>query len=254
MSPLFLLTYLEEHIVLTNTASFQSNGSQNGTVEITPCGDGTYCCGSNNLRCCNTNESFTIPTQSSVVAANVTETVLVTHTASSGDASTFRGATIGLGAALGVVALAGLGAVLWLLRRNRSLYQQLVEAQSAAPQYQDGGHHAAGMAQTTPGSHAAHPYQESSYGGDTITNATSSPNPQHGFFKPPLSPSIGGGGGGGRGTPGSPSEIDGQRYSELDATMGNGNRGSLMTSPLQEGTESGIESRGQSPRIGVGSP
>lgn len=139
--------------------------------------------------------------------------------------------------------------MLWLLRKNRSLYQQLVEAQST-PQYQDGGH-AAGMAQTTPGSHVAHPYQESAYGGDTITNATSSPNPQHGFFKPPLSPSIGGGG---RGTPGSPSEIDGQRYSELDATMGNGNRGSLLTSPLQEETGSGIESRGQSPRIGVGSP
>lgn len=223
-----------------------SNGSQNGTVEITPCGDGTYCCGSNNLRCCDTDEAFTIPTQSSVITDNVTETVIVTHTASADDeSSTFRNATIGLGAALGVVALVGLGSVLWLLRKNKHLYQQLAQAQSDQQNSPYGHHHGAStgggaMSQMTPGSYSAHPYQESYINGETAGSAMTSPNPQRGSFlsKPPMSPTSVTG----RGTPGAPSEIDGQRYSELDATMGGGDRGHLVTSPpLREEPESAVD-------------
>ena len=201
----------------------QNNGSQNGTVELTPCGDGTYCCGSNNLGCCDTDRAFTIPTQSSVVASNVTETVRATVTASS-DASTFRSATIGLGAALGVVALMAIGAILWLRRKNSALYKQLTEANAALDSaQQQNQNHGTAMSQT-PASHSARPYQESYLGGDTATNATSSPNPQYAYYKqPPMS-----------GSPATPSEIDGQRYSELDATMINADRGSLMTSPMPE--------------------
>lgn len=157
--------------------------------------------------------------------------------------STFRNATIALAAILGVMGLVASGTILWLLRKNKRLYRQLAEAQSqpGAPYPENSG--AAAMSQVTPASRTAHPYQDSYLGDDTVASTTTSPNPQHGSFvsKPPLSPSVATG----RGTPGLPSEIGGQRYSELDATMGNGDRGSLAMSTLQENPE------GHSPHTGT---
>jgi hypothetical protein len=213
-----------------------AEGSQNGTVELTPCGDGTYCCGSSN-RCCDTDRAFAIPTQSSVVASNVTETAYVTETAGSdGDVSTFRSATIGLAAVLGVVALAAIGAILWLRRKNSNLYKQLTEANAALDSAQQANNGTV-MSQT-PASHSVQPYQES-YMGDTATNVTTSPNPQYAYYKHPAMSGT---------SPATPSEIDGQRYSELDATMINADRGSLMTSPMPEEHQFQQQQQQQPPR------
>lgn len=166
----------------------------------------------------------------------MTETAIVTETAAA-DASAMRGATIGLAVVLGVVTLFAVGAILWLVRRNKSLRRQLNEASSSSSDPQE----PTTAVTQTPISLAARPYQESYLGGDSATNVTSSPNPQYSYYgKPPLSSA---------GVPTSPSEIDGQRYSELDATADNGNRGSLLTSPLrEEGSPRGTPI--PSPRIG----
>lgn len=172
---------------------------------MTSCTDGTYCCGNNNLTCCGTDFAITIPTQPSVITddddeSTTTETAYVTETSTP---STFKNATIGLAVVVGVVALAALGAILYLLRRNRSLYAQL-NAQTPPPET---------PAKDTPMTQTTQPYHDSTYGAPTT--AASSPHMQQREysaphqFKPayahtPISPGI--------------SEVEGtQRYSELDA-------------------------------------
>lgn len=103
---------------LTEVHPMQKNGSSNETVEITPCTDGMYCCGHNNLACCGTDEAFEIPMQSSVAASRVTETSLVTQFVTP---SAYKDATIGLSAVLGASVLGATCAIVWLTRQNRSL-------------------------------------------------------------------------------------------------------------------------------------
>ncbi|KAF4120084.1 hypothetical protein GMORB2_3495 [Geosmithia morbida] len=100
----------------------KKHGSSNGSVEITPCTDGKYCCGSNNLACCGTDEAFEIPT----MADKSTETA---NRAAS--ATRYKNSTIGLAVALGIVAFAAAAAVLWLTRKNRRLSDGL--ASGAVP-------------------------------------------------------------------------------------------------------------------------
>ena len=180
-----------------HTDECQNGGTSNGTAEISPCGDGTYCCGHNNLNCCDTDKAFTLPTQSSVVASNVTETAVVTETANS---SSYKDATIGLAVVLGVVALAALLGILWLLKKNRELSSQLAQNQQPT--------HA--QMQQTPQSQYMDPYLQEQED-ERRTEITSASSPSHGHsaftpYKPPTSPSV--------------PEIDGNhhRYSELDAT------------------------------------
>jgi hypothetical protein len=106
---------------------FQSGGSSDGTVEITPCTDGKYCCGHNNLSCCGTTRAFELPTLVNVTTGNVTQTSVVTETAIA-ESATFKNVTIGLAAALGVVALIAAGAVFALHRKNLALHKQLNDA------------------------------------------------------------------------------------------------------------------------------
>lgn len=169
----------------------QSGGSANETVEITPCTDGKYCCGHNNLGCCGTDEAFEIPTQASVIADNLTETQVVTETASP-SGSPYKDATIGLAVVLGVGALAAVGAILWLLRKNKGLYQQLQQAQPPVQEIRDPSFRDPNLQET---------------GDGTEYTGPSSPRQQWAVYKPSASPSV--------------PEADGNphRYSELDATV-----------------------------------
>jgi hypothetical protein len=164
--------------------SDEDGGNPEGTVEMTDCTDGTYCCGLNNLNCCGTDRAFKIPTQESVV-----EDGGANNSDSDDDSSTFKNATIGLGAALGVVLLLALGSIFWLARKIKLLRRQLDEKSRAetAP---------------APAPHAAQSYQP------TMT-ATSPGISEYTYSKPVFGA-----------VPGSPrpSEIHGEsRYSELDA-------------------------------------
>lgn len=174
----------------------QHGGSSNDTAEITPCGDGTYCCGRENLGCCDTERAFSLPTLADVVSENVTETAVVTEAASSN--SSYKDATIGLAVVLGVVALAALLGALWLLKKNKALQTRVQDMQQAPPSHM----------QQTPHSQYADPYLQD-HEDEPGTEITSASSPRHGAFapyKPPTSPSM--------------PEVDGsqQRYSELDAT------------------------------------
>ncbi|GAP88130.2 hypothetical protein SAMD00023353_1501030 [Rosellinia necatrix] len=98
-----------------------NDGSVNGPVEMTACSDGTgtYCCGRNQLGCCGTDRAIVIPTQGSVVTSpNVN---------ADDSGTTFRNATIGLAAALGVLLITTVGIIIWLLRQNKSIKKQLSE-------------------------------------------------------------------------------------------------------------------------------
>lgn len=171
----------------------KKGGSSNDTVEITPCDDGTYCCGHNNQACCDTDEAFKIPTQSSVIA-EATETAVV-H---SDDETTFKNATIGLAVVVGVVAIAAIAAIAWLFRKNKSLDQKYQQASKQPPpettmqqqQYPP-----------TPGYTAQYPYGHSDMG-------STAASPQAGTFSPTKSP----------GSPALTEAGNYQRYSELDAT------------------------------------
>ncbi|CAM1504265.1 Fc.00g018560.m01.CDS01 [Cosmosporella sp. VM-42] len=93
----------------------ESGGSTNGTAELTPCTDGTYCCGHNNLTCCGTSYAVKVPIQASVIASEKAKN----------DTSALKNTAIGLGAALGVVSILFTAAILWLMRKNKSLRWRL---------------------------------------------------------------------------------------------------------------------------------
>lgn len=126
------------------TKTKQKGGSQNDTVELTPCGDGSYCCGRNNLNCCNTDEAFKIPTQDSVVISNDAESGDGTCAAVN---SIYKTASIGLGATFGAVALVSLGIIIQLWRQKKSIVKRLADIQPSMHQ--------------TPTSYSPRPYQES---------------------------------------------------------------------------------------------
>uniref|UniRef100_A0A8H7KDV7 Mid2 domain-containing protein n=1 Tax=Bionectria ochroleuca TaxID=29856 RepID=A0A8H7KDV7_BIOOC len=185
-------------------------GSSNGTVEITPCTDGKYCCGHNNLTCCGTSRAFELPTlvnvKGSSSAANVTQTAIVTETAIA-ESATFKNATIGLAVVVGVIALAAAGAVFALHRKNLALHKQLDEARAAAPAP------APAMQQASHGGQyhrdEIDPYQDFG-GGSTITSASvyGGALSQHNKTFSTIPPS----------SPGPSEAPTHMRYSELDAT------------------------------------
>ena len=186
----------------------QSGGSANETVAITPCGtDNKYCCGNNNLDCCGTDEAFEIPTQASVISDNLTETQVVTETASaSGSGQSYKDAAIGLGVVFGVGALTAIGGILWLLKQNKSLREQLQQAQQQPS-----------VAETpAPG----YSYHQGTDAGTDYTGPSSPPQDWAAYnMKPPASPSV--------------PEVDGNthRYSELDAAAASGNMYNGPSSP-----------------------
>ncbi len=96
-------------------SSTQWGGSVNGTVELTPCTDGTFCCGKNNLTCCGSQYAVSVTTQASVVVVQ-TATTTATPSGVPGIA-----AVAGLGAGLGVVILVSIGIIVCLRRRNTAL-------------------------------------------------------------------------------------------------------------------------------------
>lgn len=101
----------------------ESGGSANGTVEITPCSDGTYCCGHNNLNCCGTDSAFKIPSLVNIE----------TDTDKSDGSGAFKSATIALAVILGVVALVALITIWALRRKNKALYHQLSQTPPSPP-------------------------------------------------------------------------------------------------------------------------
>jgi hypothetical protein len=175
-------------LICTNKS--QENGNSNGTVELSNCGDGTYCCGHDNLECCGTDRAIKIPTQASVVTtSNVTETAFVTATVTPG---TYKNATIGLAVVVGVMALAAIGAIVWLLRQNKTLRNQLDQKVHT---------------ETTPSTQVAQPYNDAylpvSTQSPTVATSTSPRISEFSHKPAPLT------------------EIHGQsRYSELDANNG----------------------------------
>jgi len=90
-----------------------------GPVEMTPCTDGTFCCGHNNLTCCGTKYAVTVPTLSLVTSGSNTTavtTATVTATPNPGIA-----AVAGLGIGLGVALLIASGFIIYLARKNKIL-------------------------------------------------------------------------------------------------------------------------------------
>ena len=124
----------------------------------------------------------------------------MTAESSSGNGSAYKNATIGLAVVLGILALVGLGVVLWLLRKNKGLRQQL-EDQKSQP---------AAMTQENQGTPLSYRDSVQPDNTDASTSYTGLSSPHQHWsttsWKPAISPSI--------------PEADGhQRYSELDATV-----------------------------------
>ncbi|KAK0716086.1 hypothetical protein B0H67DRAFT_554475 [Lasiosphaeris hirsuta] len=88
-----------------------AGGSRNSFAEMTSCTDGTYCCGRNNLTCCGTTWAVKPPT----LLMNTTITTTPSST------KTNIAPIAGLGGALGAVVLGAAGAILYLLRRIKTL-------------------------------------------------------------------------------------------------------------------------------------
>ncbi len=112
----------------------------NSSVELTPCTDGTYCCGHNNLTCCGSKDAFTVPTLSLVTSnssTTVTATATVTATPNPGVP-----AVAGLGIGLGVALIATSATILYLQRQNKRLKKNnkalaAASAASSSPHFDD---------------------------------------------------------------------------------------------------------------------
>ncbi|KAK8079435.1 hypothetical protein PG997_007253 [Apiospora hydei] len=187
----------------------EDGGDPSNSSVITGCNDGSgkYCCG-DTTSCCGTSRAVTIPTQESVCTAHT-----LNSDDGSGDAATFKNATIGLAVVAGVTLLAAVASTLWFLRQNKSLKKQLADEKLAA------GHQQASMMHNNRGSmvptmtDSNHP-GGSVYGGSTTHHPSPMPDHSHPYHKapgssppphPPLSPHSDGHHG------------NMQRYSELDA-------------------------------------
>lgn len=95
----------------------KNGGSVNGTIEMTQCGDGTYCCGLQNFACCGTDNAIVVPVQASVVSSG----------GSGSSSGVFKSATIGLAVVLGVVFITTAGIITWLLHQNKTMKKKLLE-------------------------------------------------------------------------------------------------------------------------------
>jgi hypothetical protein len=116
---------------LTQNVKSQSGGVANGSMEMTPCTDGSYCCGHNNLTCCGTQWAVRVTQQAVVAMSNATVTAVVTQTPG---AMPGTAAIAGLGGALGLVVLAAVGVIIWLKRQNANLKKKNESlAATAAP-------------------------------------------------------------------------------------------------------------------------
>lgn len=203
---------------------------------MTACNDGSgkYCCGSN-TQCCGTSRAVSIPAFQDSVC----------HSSSSDDEddaaalSTWRSATIGLAAALGVTLLAALVSTVWMARQNKTLKKQLAarpdDAGDAGMMQQQHQHH-----HTPSVSHTAQ-FQHPHYTGSTQQHH--SPLPEHGHLYKPS---------GGTASPPpmhSPNSdtfpANVHRYSELDAAA---TIRSEMASPPPDASGGLTNARGTSPR------
>ncbi|KAK6819381.1 hypothetical protein PG987_015864 [Apiospora arundinis] len=204
----------------------EEGGDPSNITVLTPCNDGSnkHCCG-DTTSCCSGPKAVTIPTQDSVCTAHS-----LNSDESSGDATKFKNATIGLAVVAGVTLLALLASSFWFLRQNKTLKKQLADEKLASEQ-QHRDHQQASMvhdrASVVPTFTDSNHPGGSVYGGSTVGHHQSpsmdhshpyynktphgSPPPQH----MPMSPN---------------SEVHGNiaRYSELDG--GTTNR-SEMASP-----------------------
>lgn len=176
----------------------KDGGNPSNSTIITGCNDGSgkYCCGET-TSCCGTDRAVSIPTQESVCSAHSVDDN------GSGDAATFKNATIGLAVVAGVSLLVALASTLWFLRQNKSLKQQLADEKSNSEHHH---HQQASMmhdrASVVPTMADSNHPGGSVYGGSTTHHNQSplldpshpyynktphgSPPPQH--QNPPLSP------------------------------------------------------------------
>ncbi|KAI0021547.1 hypothetical protein F4780DRAFT_737812 [Xylariomycetidae sp. FL0641] len=102
-----------------------TGGSADDIIEMTPCTDGTYCCGSQNLTCCGTEHAVVVPTQVSVDADDDADADA--NSRSGQAASAYKSATIALAVLAGVFLLAGAAAAAHLGRRDRAHRAELGE-------------------------------------------------------------------------------------------------------------------------------
>jgi hypothetical protein len=118
----------------------QWGGSVNGSVEMTPCTDGTFCCGHNNLTCCGTEWAIRVPTQASINGGAANTTITATVTATPDPSGPGIGAVVGLAAALGVVLLLAIGVFFYFNRQNRALKSKNADLLAAvvAAEHHDG--------------------------------------------------------------------------------------------------------------------
>ncbi|KAG9251870.1 uncharacterized protein F5Z01DRAFT_256023 [Emericellopsis atlantica] len=176
-----------ESAACVNVCTDESKGGNaTGVMRLTPCGDGRYCCG-DTTACCSGEDAFSIPIQEEVIQG-ATQSF-----------KTYKNATIGLAVVLGIVALAALLGIFWLLKKNRSLKAR---QQTSTPAMEESS-----TAQQQQNSNNVDPYvQDQEDMARTDTTSMASPHTQYPMYKPPMSPSM--------------AEVGSnpQRYSELDAT------------------------------------
>jgi len=142
-----LLSSRRERYADADLLRFQWGGSLNDSVELTPCTDGTFCCGHNNLTCCGTPWAVSVPAQLTIASwANGTNAT--TNGTAIVQTSTGPGiyAVAGLAIGIGVIILVSLGIIFYLKRQTRQLKRDNKALSAAAaiitskpPSFEAGG-------------------------------------------------------------------------------------------------------------------
>ncbi|SPO01379.1 uncharacterized protein DNG_04055 [Cephalotrichum gorgonifer] len=102
--------------------SDDQNGSSNGTIELTPCENGSFCCGPNNEACCGTDAAFTPRNLTSLTSPSApTMTITNTPEPTATQNQTPLAVYLGMGAGILVVMLVSLGVIIFLLRQVKML-------------------------------------------------------------------------------------------------------------------------------------
>ena len=102
-------------------------------MELTPCTDGTFCCGHNNLTCCGTPWAISVPAQLTIASWNNGSNSTSNSTAVAGSGSgPGLFAFVGLAVGIGVVILVSLGIIFYLKRQTRNLKRENKALSAAA--------------------------------------------------------------------------------------------------------------------------
>jgi hypothetical protein len=139
----------------TDCRNEQNGGTLDDSSFVSECADGSWCCGVANTTCCDDNLGFRL---ASIIApytnAVSTSTGTTSSTAGTGTStatsspaqgsqsspsstppSSNNGAEIGLGAALGVIAIVGVVAGIYMCKKKRMSQRDLIEFGRSGPRH-----------------------------------------------------------------------------------------------------------------------